>query len=375
MTGLVLAITIALALMMATALVNLLGASRLHRFDPACAGPRVSVLVPARDEAGNLRRLLPALTASGYPHLEVVVLDDQSGDETRAVAAGRARDDPRFRLVDGLEPPPGWTGKNWACHQLARQARGDVFLFCDADVVPGPDAVGRTVAALESQDADVVTGLPWHEPGGWFEEAVVPMVTKVPIAALLPLPLVSRTRAVSISVGNGQWMAWRRDAYERVGGHARVKGDVLEDVHLARAAKRHGLRVLPVVATRDLGIRMYRDRSETWDGFGKNLYLLAGGTDASLAVAVALFMAVGAGPFVLPLVAGPGPSAWLALALLAGVRLAAAGLFEDRARSTLLHPVAVVVVVALAVTSRSRHHHGSVSWKRRPVATSRGTIQ
>jgi chlorobactene glucosyltransferase len=371
-TGLTAVITVMLAFMLATALVNLLLAPRLHRYEPAVLGPRVSVLVPARDEADNLRRLLPALVASAYPSMEVVVLDDQSSDATRSVAAAMAASDPRFRLVDGQDPPAGWTGKNWACHQLAHHARGDVLLFCDADVVPGPAAVARTVAALGARDADVVTAFPWHEPSGWFEDAVIPVVAQLPVAALLPLPLVRVTRAVSLSVGNGQWMAWRRDAYERLGGHARVRGDVVEDVRLAREAKKTGLRLLPVVAPRDLTIRMYRDRIETWDGFGKNLYPLAGGTDATLAGALTLFAAVGVAPLVLPLLAGPGPGAWVPLALLCGVRLAAAAVFEDRLRSVLLHPVAVVAVIAIALVSRTRHRRGAVWWKRRMV-TAQGT--
>ena len=367
MTGLTVAVTVLLALMLATALINLWLAVRLHRYEPAVLGPRVSVLVPARDEAANLRRLLPALAASGYPQLEVIVLDDQSGDSTRTVAAAMAANDPRFRLVDGLDPPRGWTGKNWACHQLAHHARGDILLFCDADVVPGPSAVARTVAALAAGNADVLTAFPWHERGGWFEDAMIPTVTQLPVATLLPLPLVRATRAGSLSVGNGQWMAWRREGYDRVGGHARVRGDLLEDVRLARATKRSGLRLLPVVATRDLSIRMYRDPSETWDGFGKNLYLLAGGTDIGLAVALTLFLAVGAVPLALPFSGAPGAAAWIPLALLGGARLATAALFEDRVRSVLLHPVAVVAIAGLALVSRTRHRRGAVSWKRRVV--------
>lgn len=354
------------------ALLNLWLARRLHRLAPARPEARVSVLVPARDEAANLRRLLPALRASRHIDLEVLVLDDGSRDATRAVVREHAALDPRVRLIEGAPLPAGWTGKNWACHQLAHHARGEILLFCDADVVPGPDAVARTVTAIATDGADVVTAFPWHEPGGWFEEAVIPAVTQLPVAALLPLPLVRSTRAVSLSVGNGQWMAWRREAYERIGGHLRVRGDVLEDVRLAREAKRDGLRLLPLVATRDLAIRMYRGRSETRDGFGKNLYLLAGGTDATLAAALTLYVAAGALPLVLPALTESGSAAWVPLALLAGVRLATAALFEDGVRSVLLHPVSVAAVAALALVSRTRHRRGSVWWKKRLV-TAEGT--
>jgi cellulose synthase/poly-beta-1,6-N-acetylglucosamine synthase-like glycosyltransferase len=351
------------------AVINLVAAPRLHRLAPAPGGPLVSVLVPARDEETNLRRLLPALAASGYPDLEVVILDDGSRDGTAAIARSRANEDPRFRLVDGLEPPPGWTGKNWACHQLSHHARGELLIFCDADVVPGPHAVGRTVTALSRDGADVVTAFPDHDRGGWFEEAVVPLVAKLPVAGLLVLPLVRRTKTAALAVGNGQWFAWRRDAYLAVGRHAAVRNDVLEDVRLARLAKRSGLELAPFIATRDLGVRMYRAPRQVWEGFVKNVYALAGGKDRTAGPIIALFALAMAGPLVLPLVPGAGPLAWAPLVLLGGIRLSASALFRDGIRTVVLHPVAVPAVLALAVTSRLRHRSGRVSWKGRYLRT------
>jgi len=361
--------------MAAVAVLNLVTAARLHRVPPAPDGPLVSVLVPARDEAANLRRLLPALARTRYGNLEVLVLDDGSRDETAAVVRGQAAADPRFRLVEGLEPPEGWTGKNWACHQLSHHTRGQLLFFCDADVIPGPDAVGRTATLLLEGGADVVTAFPRHERGGWLEEALIPMVTQLPIAALLPLPLVARTAAVSLAVGNGQWLAWRRDAYARLGRHARVRDAIVEDVALARHAKAAGLRLAPVVATRDLRIRMYEDAAGTWAGFARNLYPLLGGGDGggrpgdgrALLVGGALLAALTL-PFLAPL-AGSGAIAWLPLALLGVVRLAAAALFAASPRGVLLHPVGVASAATLALVSRHQHRQGAVAWKGRRLAS------
>lgn len=351
-------------------LLNLATAPRLHRVpvSPAAWRPRVSVLVPARDEADNLRSLLPALRATRYRPLEVLVLDDGSSDGTAALARRLAGD--RFGVVPGTEPPAGWTGKNWACDQLARLATGDVLIFCDADVRPGPDAIGRTVAALESTGADLLTAFPRHERGGWFEEAVVPIVTKLPVAALLPLGLVSRTRAVSLAVGNGQWLAWRKEAYERAGGHAAVRSTVLEDVRLARAAKLRGLRLAPYIATRDLAVRMYRNPRETWDGFAKNLYLLVGGHPVPATIAVAVLGAAAALPILLPALQRT-PAALLPLAGVVAARMAAARLFDEPVRSVALYPVGMVIVAALVVASAARHRRGTVVWKRRTLELER----
>jgi chlorobactene glucosyltransferase len=364
-SGPVVVLTVVLAVMVLVAALNLLAAPRLHRVLPARVGPRVSVLIPARDEEDNLRRLLPALRTSPYPDLEILVLDDGSTDGTPAVIREHASADPRVTAMEGREPPAGWNGKNWACHQLSKRASGEVLLFCDADVYPAPEAVARTVAAMVDGGVDALTALPRHERGGWFEEAVVPLVTRVPIAALLPLPLVHWTRAVSLSVGNGQWFAWRREAYRLVGGHARVRSDALEDVRLARLAKAEGLRLMVHVATRDLSVRMYRDRPATWDGFARNLYLLAGGRLWTLALGVGLLLTAGLGPILLVPVPGVWPGILVPLLGLAAVRLLAGALMADTPRGILLHPVGVMAVAALAVASWQRHSSGTVAWKRR----------
>ncbi len=349
--------------------VNLAWAPRLHRRPAATAGPIVSVLVPARDEAANLRRLLPALARTGYPRMEVLVLDDGSQDETAAVVRGTAAADPRFRLVEGLEPPDGWTGKNWACHQLSRHAHGELLIFCDADVVPGADAVGRTVTALTDNGMDAVTAFPRHAPGGWIEDALVPLLTRVPVAALLPLPLVLHTPWSSLSAGNGQWFAWRRAAYRTLGGHARVRDDIIEDVRLARIAKDAGLRLAAVVAARDLEVRMYRSGGAAWAGFAKNAYALGGGEDRRFVPVLALFAVATVGPFLAAALAPLEPLAWVALGALLLVRSGVALLFRDGPRTVLLHPAGAIAAVALALASRHRHRRGTLRWKRRDLST------
>ncbi|MDX1675956.1 MAG: glycosyltransferase, partial [Longimicrobiales bacterium] len=248
------------------------------------------------------------------------------------------------------------------------QARGDVVIFCDADVRPSPRAVSRTVRAMAESRADALTAIPRHEPGGRFERAVIPLVATVPVLALLPLPLVHRTRAVSIAMGNGQWFAWRRAAYHSLGGHARVRSDVLEDVRLARLAKRHGLRLAAYLAPRDLRIRMYRDRASTREGFVKNLYLLAGGRPWTLGPALAVLLVAGLGPLVAVLTAPTaGPLALVPILELVTIRLAAARLVADDLSTVILHPAGVLAVAALAVESWHRHRRGTVAWKRRAL--------
>jgi chlorobactene glucosyltransferase len=355
--------------MLAVAVVNLATAPRLERAGDPSNLPRVSVLLPARNEAANLRANLPHLLASDYPNLEIIVLDDRSGDDTAAVAADLARLHPgRMRVLRGEALPDRWLGKNWACHQLSRVARGQVLLFCDADVAAGPHAVARTVALLQREDAGAVTALPRHRFGTAAESAVVPLIAQLPVGAMLPLALVPRTAEPSLSMANGQWIAFTRAAYARLGGHASVRSEVLEDVHLGRAVKRAGLRLVAAVGTEDLSVRMYHGWADVRRGFGKNVYALLGGRPGPFAAGVVIFLLATVYPWMA--VFRPTPLALAALAMLIGLRVAAALLFRHGWGTVLLHPAGTLLALWIAATSfRTR---GRVEWRGRTVAVRPG---
>lgn len=351
-----------LAVMGVIALLNVLFAPRLHRFG---RGPSdsASILIPARDEADNLRLNLPAMLAQDPPPLEVLVLDDGSTDGTAAVVESFADALPtRVRAIQGAPLPAGWGGKNWACHQLAEEAHGDLLIFCDADVRPAEDAVGRTVGAMERSGAGVLTALPRHRVDSWVVAATVPMVAWLPAVALLPLPLVPRVRAPSVGMGNGQWLAFTRAAYDACGGHSAVRAEVLEDVALARRAKEAGVRLLVAAAPRTLEVRMYRDWREMRAGFGKNLYALSGGSALGFALTLAVFLLAAAVPLLAPM-AGAG-WAYAAPAMLLFVRACGAMLLGQGVATVLLHPIGVVFALAIAVESALRAGRG-VEWKGR----------
>lgn len=362
MSAILVASVALLAGMAVIATVNLFLAPRLHSFDHRPIAS-VSLLVPARDEAENLRANLPAMLAQVPPPVEVLILDDASSDGTGAVVERlSARSEIPVRLISGAPLPSGWGGKNWACHQLADEARGDVLIFCDADVKPGADAVGRTVAAMEESGSGMLTALPRHRFDSWLVAATVPLVAWLPVVALLPLPLVPRVRAPALGMGNGQWLAFTRAAYLAVGGHAAVRGNVLEDVLLARRAKQFGERLLVAAAPRTLEVRMYRGWQEMRLGFGKNLYALAGGTPAGLGLMLGIFLLAAVLPLFAPL-AGTGWG-YTALALLLLVRICGAVLLAQGFATVLLHPVGVVLAAVIAVESAVRAG-GGVEWKGR----------
>ncbi len=234
-------------------LYNLLRFPRLSP-RPTPGRPTASILVPARNEAENLRRTLPALLRQGA--LEVLVLDDLSQDETAQVAQEVAGGHPGFRLLRGKPLPEGWRGKNWASWQLAQAARGEVLVFTDADVLWEEGALGGLLAALEGKD--LVSALPRQEGG---PEGVVVAFVMNGLFSFLPHPVLEAFR-----VANGQVLAFRKEAYWAMGGHRAVREEVLEDVALARRAGRYGLYL-----GQDLfRVRMYKSYLEALEGFGKN---------------------------------------------------------------------------------------------------------
>lgn len=235
-------------------LFNLLAFPRL-RPRPTPQRPTASLLVPARNEAENLRKTLPSLLRQGA--LEVLVLDDLSEDGTAQAALEVAGTHPAFRLLRGTPPPPGWKGKNWACSKLAQEARGKVLVFTDADVLWEEGALGGLLEALEGRE--MVSALPKQEVG-LGDGALVAFVMNG-LFSFLPHPLLERLR-----VANGQVLAFWREAYFASGGHGAVRGKVLEDVALARRARAYGL----FLGGGLFRVRMYRGYGEAVEGFGKN---------------------------------------------------------------------------------------------------------
>jgi chlorobactene glucosyltransferase len=229
--------------------------------------PRVSVIVPARDEERTIERTVRALLAQTYPDLEIVVVNDRSVDRTGEIL-GRF---PRVIVVDNEEPPPGWLGKPWALHQGSLRATGELLLFVDADVIYEPELVTRAVAQMEERDVALLSLFPRLEVHGFWEHVVMPNLA-VFAFTFLPLWLANRSRIVHLAVGGGPGNLVRRDAYEAAGGHEALRGAVVDDVGLARLIRREGHRTEVARAEREVTVRMYHGLREIVSGFTKNAF-------------------------------------------------------------------------------------------------------
>lgn len=316
--------------------------------------PPLSVLIPARNEADNLRRLLPSLLEQAYPALEVIVYDDGSDDGTEAVL--QAVNDDRLTTLRGEGPPLGWVGKVHALYRATRRATGDYYLFLDADaVLADPQALRRLVerfAALPTRS--VLSGLPRLCGRGALLVSLVPNT----ILVGLPWPLVRRVRAPALSALNGQCWMIRADHYHRHEPHRAHPGDVLEDVQIGRHLKAAGLFPMLVDVQQEVSVHMYAGFRDAWRGFRKNAYLIMGGTPLRFAVFFVLF----AFAFVL----APFVESWLLLSTY-GLKAVTDSRSGFAGWVTALAPLSFLLASALQLDSALSHWRGRVIWKGRRV--------
>ncbi len=264
-------VIILLGLGLLTTISNYLSIRRFDRYPHPAHWPRVSVLVPARNEARHIEACLVSLLSQDYPDYEVIVLDDHSTDETRRILSSLQSRHPQLRVLEGAPLPPDWLGKHWACHQLARAADGELLLFTDADTRHTPNALKDSVSALLAEDADLLSAFPRQEIPTLGEKLLVPVIS-FGILSFLPLSLARRWRWPNLSVSIGQFMLFRRRALEAIGGYAAVRKNVVDDVALGRRIIANGLEWRLLDATTHVTCRMYQGFWEAVGGFTKNVF-------------------------------------------------------------------------------------------------------
>ena len=238
--------------------------------------PRVSVLIPARDEEGTLPNLLPALQTQTFTPLEVIVIDDHSSDRTASIAAELG--------AKVMQPPPlaeGWCGKTWALHHGVKASKGEILVFLDADTEPGPEFLERLVAA-QQQLGGLVSVQPFHRT----EQAYEQLSVLFSLVGLMAVPM-----GPGCGVAFGPAMATSRADYAKVGGHEAVAGKVVEDWFMGHLYVEAGLPVSAYIGDGLIEYRMYPGGfNDMVMGFAKNFATAAGEVRAIWMLAVLLWI-------------------------------------------------------------------------------------
>jgi chlorobactene glucosyltransferase len=351
---------------------NYLSNLRVFRFPSVTAvanpPPRLSVLIPARNEELRLRPCISTLSDSDFPILEILILDDHSTDGTAALVQQRAKGDPRIRLISGQLLPEGWVGKPWACHQLAQEAKGDYLLFVDADTRFSDITLSNAINLAHEQQSDLLSLWPYLESLSWSERLVIPFVH---LFILFYLPHWAKGSLRCFGAANGQFVLFRRAAYEKIKGHESVRNHMVEDIAIARNMRAAGFKVLNLDGTNPghsialVRCRMYTRFSEVWEGFTKNLYPSFDGNFFAFFFFQLIQAVVFLSPFVFLFTPFRGPLVWTEIAIILALRLSLAYRFRQSYLGALLHPFGQLLVLAIAMNSWLQSLRGRLPWKGR----------
>lgn len=341
---------------------------------PPADAPLVSVIVPARNEARNIEACVRSILSTTWPSLDVIIVDDHSTDGTASIARATGG---RVTVVDNPALPDGWFGKQWACHNGARVAKGSFMLFTDADTRHAPELIVRSMNAMRERRADLFTIASSQTMITFWERLLQPHVFGMLLARFGGTERVSRATNPYAKIANGQFMLMRRDAYDRAGGHEAVRTHVAEDLRLAQEWTRLGYSVQMVAAFDYMSTRMYEGFGEIWRGWGKNVWAAGrdtvGGGAAMQSVLRVLSPLVPlwevAPPVALLLaaagVASPTIAAWGAVTFVIDTLfwVALRRVFRVPVWYAVLHPVAAGVLAALF--ARASWRGARVEWKGR----------
>lgn len=238
---------------------------------PLQHAPRVSVCVPARNEERGIEACLTSLLKQDYPHFEVIAVDDNSTDATGDIIDRLAAQDSRLIPVKSEPLPEGWYGKPHALHQAMQKATGELLVFTDADPVFEPAALTSAVFTMETRKVDLLTLMPRSVFGSFWERVVQPVIFGF-IAAKTRFQKVNNPDSKE-AMGFGAFIMIRREMYERIGGHEALRQAILEDIGIARLAKKAGAVCLVAQARPLFSLRMYHSLREIWIGWRKNIFL------------------------------------------------------------------------------------------------------
>ena len=230
----------------------------------------ISVLIPARNEEKNIGNVLEDLISQDYPNFEVIAFNDQSDDRTAEIVTEYTIRDKRIQLYNSSGLPEGWLGKNFACHSLAEKATGKYLLFLDADVRIGNKVINRALSFSTTYDLGLISIFPKQVIRSHGERITVPNMNFI-LASLLPLVLVRKTNFSSIAAANGQFMFFECEKYKSLWPHEKMKNEKVEDISIARAYKKKGLKVACLLGDDMITCRMYTGFYEAVKGFSKNV--------------------------------------------------------------------------------------------------------
>jgi chlorobactene glucosyltransferase len=344
--------------------------------------PMVSILIPARNEEHKIAQCLESLFKQDYPDYEILVLDDNSSDNTADIVNRLAGKESRLRLIKGAPLAAGWSGKNYACFQLAKEAKGDWLLFVDADTTHAPHMLSGVMALALELNTSLLSGFPRQIAENMVMKLFTPTWYFV-LMAWCPLWWMQNSKRNMPSIAIGQFMLFSKCEYWRIGGHESVKSKVLEDIWLGIEVNKHGGKHIAVDLSDMVFCKMYDNFRGLWHGLTRSVYAVA---EISL-IALVCLMVIACVCYLIPFYSlwhefsfTDGNSLMKAVILIQIAtiyfmrRLADRRFDSNSIVSVILHPVGILFLICVVVNAIARKLAGTgISWKERLYIEESGT--
>jgi len=336
--------------------------------------PLISIILPARNEEENIGACLQSLVNQDYHNLEIIVVDDRSTDKTREIIKKFAASDQRIKIVHVSELPDGWTGKNHAISKGTPIAKGELLLFIDADTEHDPNCVTASVAHFERKNLDALSMEPYFKWTGFFQKLAFSIFTLFTVC-IFPIFVVNK-KGSKLALSNGQYILIKKKVYEKIGGHRKIKGTILEDLALIENLKAGGYDYNLVLGTSLITVKMYKDIASFWQGWSRILFLAMKGNLLLAASLYLIAIIISLFPFTVLLQSFASASIGLPLfTVISILDLIVIGLiiltnsfinsfFRMNPLYSLLHPIAVLAGMTILGNSIwLALHKKEISWK------------
>jgi chlorobactene glucosyltransferase len=323
----------------------------------------VSILIPARNEQDDILNLLNSISAQNYQNYEVIVLDDNSTDQTFQLCQDFSDQNKRFKVLAGEPLPKDWLGKNFACYQLAQAAKGKYLIFLDADETVMDGLINNAIQRMKAGNLALLSLFTDQIMKTWGERLVVPLMHYV-LLNLLPLRLVKLSSNPSFSAASGQFMMFDAANYRLNQWHEQVKHQVVEDVEIMKLVKSSSYTGEALLANGYVYCRMYKSFDESVNGFSKNFF--AGFNNNVFGLFFYLLLVV-----ISPIASFFFLSTELVLFALSLIVLSRVMISlsarQNVLQNVLLHPLQLLCMVYISVISVKKHFTKTVIWKGRAI--------
>lgn len=323
----------------------------------------VSILIPVRNEEENILSLLTSIQKQDYGNYEVIILDDDSTDNTYQVCSEFAAKHPRFKIIKGKKLPYDWLGKNYACHQLAKQATGDFFLFLDADEQVYNGLINSAVHRIHLYNLGLLSLFTNQQMDTIGEKIVVPLMHFI-LLNLLPLRLVYLTKNSSVAAASGQFMLFDATLYRQHQWHKQAKDKVVEDVEIMKIVKAAGYNGEALLANGMISCRMYKGYTDAVNGFSKNF--LAAFNYSIMWLLIYLVVIIGGPMIVLMTLNFQLILFMVGLIILTRIMISLSA-SQNAWLNVLLHPVQMVNLMLIAFVAIQKYLTKTTVWKGRRI--------